>query len=571
MKKSFKSELFVSFVIIALVTILVSGIFMATSIREKIEFDYKRESLEQLESMSAALEDHIADVDTIMTKIIDNEQITKAISEGDSWEIKKAYNNLYNLTASKRELTSFSLYDADGVCVLTTKESGTLTGRPTYWGLLKIAKTHPEEAVLKNATYDIDGDDAAISIARAIMIDDDCKGFVVAGISADNLHSLFNELYSFESEVVVLDEFWDEVYSSDKAKESGLVTMLHDRRFDNVKIGDEEDGFLFQIRKMDNRELYLVIGRQTAFTESLSRTIISVILVTAVLSLILCFIVARVLSTKLMQPLNNMTEAMEKVRGGDLTVRMDSTRQDEFGQLARDFDDMTKALKVYLELRSKQQQELSESNIAMMQAQLNPHFLYNTLDTIKWVAKANHIPELATLSSSLAKILRASISSDIFVPLSKEMDFINHYIEIQKIRFPENFSFDAEVPMELEDCIVPKLILQPIVENAIVHGLKDRTHGHIFLNAYEQEGRLVIDVEDDGCGMDDDMISILNTRDREKLKGHIGFYNADAIIRIHYGLNYGIHAENLKEGGVRVSLVLPIKYGAEGYKEEVHV
>ena len=182
------------------------------------------------------------------------------------------------------------------------------------------------------------------------------------------------------------------------------------------------------------------------------------------------------------------TEKRCKVIVGYINFTKKAFEGNEEIALVDDFDDMTKALKVYVELRSKQQEELSASNIAMMQAQLNPHFLYNTLDSIKWIGKANHIPELATLSSSLAKILRASISADIFVPLADEIKLVDYYVEIQKIRFSGKFSYDAEVPMELEDVIVPKLILQPIVENAIVHGLKEREDGYIFLNAATMRG-----------------------------------------------------------------------------------
>lgn len=567
MKKSFKYELFISFFIIALITIVASGVFMTISIRQKLEYDYKKESLAQAERISETLENHFDITRTIMEKILEDSQIIRPIFESDSWVAKKAYNRLFELTNSQREYSSFYIYDENGNCVLATTEENVVRNRPVYWGLIKVAKTHPEEIIVKNAAYDLDGKDVSFLLAKAIVKEEECVGFVVATISDENVAAMLTDLYSIESELVILDRFWDEVYCSENAKESDISEMLHNRRFEGGRLDEERADFIFQIRHIPEYDFYIVIGKRTSFTQTLIRTMIAVILVTAAISLVLCFAVARVLSAKLMQPLNNMTHAMEKVRSGDLSVRMDSTRADEFGQLSRDFDDMTKALKVYVDLRSKQQQELSESNIAMMQAQLNPHFLYNTLDTIKWVAKANHIPELAVLSSSLAKILRASISPEIFVSLSKEMEFINNYIEIQKIRFPENFTFDAEVPIELEDAIVPKLILQPIVENAIVHGLKDRTNGHIFLNAYEQSGRLVIYVEDDGCGMDENMLSILNTRNNKELKGHIGFYNVDAIIRLHYGLNYGLHAENIAEGGVRITMELPLNLKLAGEED----
>lgn len=197
----------------------------------------------------------------------------------------------------------------------------------------------------------------------------------------------------------------------------------------------------------------------------------------------------------------------------------------------------------------------------MMQAQLNPHFLYNTLDTIKWVAKAHHVPELATLASGLARILRTSISEASFISLSEEVSLVCAYMDIQKIRFDGNFSYDVELPLELEECRVPKMIIQPIVENAILHGLKEREDGHIFLNIYEEEAVLYVDVYDDGCGMDEEILSLLRERNREKLKGHIGFYNVDTIIRLHYGMQYGLYAENQPGGGTKVRITLPVAAG----------
>ena len=569
MKKSFKNELFVSFLVIALITLVISNGFLISAIQHKLDYDYEKSSVVQLNDMVNSMKEFFDDVEEISEKIIDDDRIIAIINDNDSWHIKQAYNRLFDLTDTKRNLATFYVFDKDGQCKLTTSQDSDMDSYPTYWGILKNARTHTDEFIVKNDSYNKDGSSVALSLAKAIVREDECIGFVLCEMSDRNFQDLLINTYSHESEVVVIDEFWNEIYSSEAAKNSELAKTLRDRRLNGEKIRQSEDGFTFYIEEMPERNLFFILGREPVFTETFKNAMLLVIVIMAILAMILCFFVSGLLSKILMSPINKMTEAMSLVRQGDLTVQMNSERQDEFGQLSRDFDDMTYALKQYVDLRSQQQQELSESNIAMMQAQLNPHFLYNTLDTIKWVAKANHIPELATLSSSLAKILRASISADIFVPLSQEMEFVNHYIDIQKIRFSDGFSFDAEVPFELEEAIVPKLILQPMIENAIVHGLKECQNGHIFLNAYEKDKRLVIDIEDDGCGMSQEMLDILNERNRDKLKGHIGFYNVDTIIRLHYGLNYGLHAKNLESGGVRVTMELPLKYGEEGYIDNV--
>lgn len=224
---------------------------------------------------------------------------------------------------------------------------------------------------------------------------------------------------------------------------------------------------------------------------------------------------------------------------------------------------MTSELKDYMEKQVSQQKQINEIQVAMMQAQLNPHFLYNTLDTMKWVAKANHIPEIATLASKLAKILRTSISQVQFITLKEEMELVESYAEIQKIRFQGKFCFEYELPEEIKQCRIPKLIVQPIVENAVIHGLADCDEGHIYVKAMEKDGQLYIEVQDDGCGISREVMEHLNSRDREQLAGHLGFYNVDTIIRLHYGDEYGVQVETPESGGTKVTIVIPAEHGEE--------
>ena len=136
---------------------------------------------------------------------------------------------------------------------------------------------------------------------------------------------------------------------------------------------------------------------------------------------------------------------------------------------------------------------------------------------------------------------------------------VESYVDIQKIRFKDKFSCDIEIPMELEERIVPKLILQPIVENAIIHGLRECEEGSIFINIYEKEDVLFMEVSDNGFGIEEEVVKQINERSMEKRKGHIGLRNVDAILSLHYGEEYGLRAERIAEGGTKVTLRLPGK------------
>ena len=170
---------------------------------------------------------------------------------------------------------------------------------------------------------------------------------------------------------------------------------------------------------------------------------------------------------------------------------------------------------------------------------------------------------MALMATKLAKILRMSISKEPFVTLNQELSFVNDYIEIQKIRYDEKFEYECKVPTELLDCIIPKQIIQPIVENAVLHGIgeiQDRK-GMITVTVKEKQQALVIQITDNGDGIPDEVLLELNQKNREKLAGHIGFYNVDTIIQLNYGEKYGLHAKNLECGGTCITMILPINRG----------
>lgn len=567
MNLKFKNRLLICFISVAALTLIASGFIFVGTLKKWLIMQYTEQSGIQMDEIESSLNRAVSSIEETIDSMMRDETIAKVLDDPSGWEIKKANTRLYDKTEKTRKLAVYYLFDNAGSCVLSTATSDTTPDKPIYWGVFKQAGTHSEEFIVSNANGDIYNQDSKIIVIKSLTKNEDCIGYAMAIMTEETLTDIFEGMVSSDCEMAILDGFWEEVYSTDKTQFSGL----HDRRFLNDSFPESIEDSLYYFRKIELGDFTISICRNSLVTEGLQRSIYYAGFFVGLISLIICLVVSGVMTRNLLKPLNSITLAMNRVKQGDFSASIESKRRDEFGQLSRDFDDMTKALKVYIDLRTEAQKELSESNIAMMQAQLNPHFLYNTLDTIKWVAKANHVPELATLSSSLAKILRASISSDIFVKLSDEMELIENYIEIQKIRFPDNFSFDAELPIELEDAIVPKLILQPIVENAIVHGLKDRTHGHVFVNIYSERDRLIIDVEDDGRGMREEILNMLNERDREKLRGHIGFYNVDTIIRLHYGLNYGLHAQNLKTGGVKVTIELPVRFGEVASENRKHV
>lgn len=332
------------------------------------------------------------------------------------------------------------------------------------------------------------------------------------------------------------------------------------------------------IQPLGESGLYTVMACPSVFSREVLSSMYRVLTVILTISVLLCVIVASRVGRNMTKPIERMNTAMRTLQEGDLSVRIASDREDELGQMSRNFNIMANELEQSVQDKVEKQKELNASHIAMMQAQLNPHFLYNTLDTMKWVAKANHIPEIATMAAGLAKILRTSISKRQFIYLKEELELVNCYVDIQKIRFNDKFTYSVEMEERLEECVIPKLIIQPIVENSVLHGLKESEEGNIRVRITGKDGVLCIEVTDDGCGAPKERMDAINHRRQEQLVGHIGVSNVDTIIRLTYGEEYGIHmesftsnAENPTDGqrteeegevhGTKVTLRLPVRYG----------
>ena len=164
--------------------------------------------------------------------------------------------------------------------------------------------------------------------------------------------------------------------------------------------------------------------------------------------------------------------------------------------LARRFNGMVGALKRNQEQLVENQRELNQAQIRMLQAQLNPHFLCNTLDTMKWIGKIHQVPQVALMAANLGDILRFCISREEFVPISREVEILRRYMEIQSIRLSGRCSLTVELPEEMEGLLVPRMILQPIVENALLHGLPGVENGVVQVKAWKEGERMKITVTD---------------------------------------------------------------------------
>lgn len=232
--------------------------------------------------------------------------------------------------------------------------------------------------------------------------------------------------------------------------------------------------------------------------------------------------------------------------------------RDEIGELTRSFDIMAGKINGLLQEQYRLGYEIQNLELRVLQSLINPHFLYNTLDMIYWMSMKNHVPEISGAVKSLSKFYKLSLGhGEDIVTLSKELDHVKAYVDIQNMRFENKITLKLEIPPELYGCQVIKIILQPLVENAILHGIRERKKGYgtICIRAAAADDMLKITLEDDGVGMSQEQLSQLLQKPG-KNKGY-GVWNINERIRLTYGNDYGLCFSSTLNEGTTVTLSLP--------------
>lgn len=276
--------------------------------------------------------------------------------------------------------------------------------------------------------------------------------------------------------------------------------------------------------------------------------------------LVFCLFLSTVLAKTMSGRIIRLTSRMKQVKKGELISLPSSIIQgkDEIGELTSTYNYMIHAMEDLIEKEYLLGQETKNAELKILQAQINPHFLYNTLDMIQWFAEEGMLSQIEESVSSLATFYRLSLSNGKeFISLREEMEHVRSYIRLQKLRFPDTFLYEEELDEGLLDYLLPKTTLQPLVENAITHGLQEskRIPGHLFIKIEKEEGKNIrISILDDGAGMKKPPRTTPNGGTSRENSGHgFGIPNVSSRLTLLYGPGYGVVFEqNIPEGTIAI-------------------
>lgn len=302
---------------------------------------------------------------------------------------------------------------------------------------------------------------------------------------------------------------------------------------------------------------------QTSQVTSQTNQVLHTLELAGIVLLIICMMYSFWITRIMTKPIKALESVCKQVEQGNLDVRAKIRSHDEYGTLGNTFNLMLDQLQDHFKKEIKEHKRKSEMQFQILQAQINPHFLYNTLDSIRWLAVMQNIENIAKMSSSLISLLKYNLSSSqTFATLQEELESVKNYIKIQKFRYSDIFDFSIKVDPKALNCNVLRFILQPLIENSIIHGFLDSEGVYsIRISAFFSDEQLHIKVIDNGSGMEQEQIDKINSSTKQKNRfNHIGVANIRERIQLYFGENYGLKYDSVPNVGTIVELVLPVIY-----------
>lgn len=500
---------------------------------------------------------------TMINSFTENEELQKTLN---GYVPVSSGRNLFN-EIKNIEYAKFSyLIARNGVVIADSRYKNNLNEdlKSKYIGYHLNKKDYKK---LKFGTLRIINNEPYLVISKEIINNSKTTGYIIMFYSinllTDKLNMSFGKYGSImliNGKGIILNHINNNIIGN-RIKDKWILAQI-----DNQPITQKQtvNSQYYIIDKLHDNGIYFALNIPLQILNRPANNIKNIILYMSLTGVMFILIVIYIIITWQLKPFNNMLLKINKVRKGNFNVQIETKRKDEFGTLAESFNKMIDDIKELLTKVKNDQKKIRKSELKALQSQINPHFLYNTLDSIYWKTKTGEYKEVGDMTVALSQFFRISLNKGKeVISLKKEIEHVKNYLLIQKCLYPEKIDFIIDINDDLYNYQCIKLIIQPLVENSIVHGLKDiEEGGKIIICGRKENQRIIIEVCDNGKGFDvEKMESILK---KGKSSNGYGLYNVNKRIKLNYGSDYGLSFGYQEDKGACVKINIP----AEEYEEE---
>ncbi|MDR9745729.1 MULTISPECIES: sensor histidine kinase [Paenibacillus] len=586
-KRSIQGKIFIAFIAVTLVSIILITVIVYMSMRETITQNAITSVSDSIRQADESLNIMLEEIDRLNTVVVTNKNtvIDTLLSPNEEisyeWfqEQKRMDEFLSSLIDYKAYISRIAVVGLSGKVFFSGGPwlDRTILGTPMMNYMLQNGSKH--------AYFKQTGVSNAVTIGREIRYNRATIGFVMVDLNYEFIQKTYDVRPTTDSMIYVLDKGNQFIYET--RTDSTLTPSYQQIKEINQQF--KTDGEAVR-RYIDGKE-YIVVCRQSDYTgwstislvpmDSLlteSVKLRNLLAEVSIIVFVVVLIVSLQVSSRITLNIRKLKSLMMLVKDGNLTLpKNEINSEDETGQLYHVFNGMVEELKDLLEGIRVSEKEKREAELTALQAQIHPHFLYNSLNTIKYLARMNGVPNIEAVSGSLIELMRSVLgNSSEFLTVREELAYVEHYISIMKYRYMKPIRMITEIEDdELLDCRVLKLMLQPMVENAIIHGIGPlEQDGFILIRVYEEGNNLHIDVVDNGKGITEEQREYLlkgtGTNGETSRFSGMGVRNVHERIVRTYGDSYGVHL--CSEPGVytKAEIRLPkLEKSVENNKREV--
>lgn len=575
-KKSYRlqSKLMTYFFSLIMIIVIILDIFFIYKMSETVEKDTHVYAYEIVKQLGRNIESYIDHMQEVMWMI--SSQDTSLINQLKEPLNQKAVRKSYFLEemrnrGSSNGVVSINIFGENGL-VLTDSASNAIKDyidvKQMEWYTKAVeAQGKPVISASHTQNYLKNEGKWVFSLSAAIMEENKILGIVLIDMSYKNLTDMCNDIQLGEKGYVYIVGQGQEMIYHPKQQliYSGILQE------DLARVMQQEEGSFTEV--LEDKRLVTVhsleqVGWRVVGVSYIGELLVSKqeiiipLIILTLLALVVAFLISKRIASQTAKPIRELTEHMQEIELGKLGVEIDTQSDTEEIQcLTASFKEMVYKIEGLIEQVEDNQKKLRKSELKVLQSQINPHFLYNSLDTIIWLGERGECEKVVQMTAALARYFRLSLSKGKeVITIYEEVEHVKHYLQIQKIRYASKLTYMIEVSPDIFDEMIVKIVLQPLVENALYHGIKDLEEGgYIRVLGFREGNNIILEVYDNGKGMSHEQIkNILKVpRSTSITKGGVAIKNVHERIQVYFGQDYGLSYESEYGKWTKVRITIP--------------
>jgi two-component system sensor histidine kinase YesM len=582
-------QLILSFFVMFMIVVAISFVTLYSGIESILKSNSENNRIQRFKQFDYNIDSFCSQIDLISRQLVINSNLQELIGYSNMAESDRAYyssleiKDFSEILSNYKYIESILYYGPDGLIIKSTDSGNYVlydSGEKNDWFYHSMFYQESHENKQKliwfggytdyNFGLLLKNTDTAATVTPKYYISASRNilsygnyGTLVINVNMDFFTSIYNHSRATATEsMYIIDETGKVISHQDKnmiGKMSEMFqSMSKDKDIENFTISSskgKEQAIYYRLSSFGG-----ILVSEVPMSEITKDIVMlrNILIVLFFLSLVFAFVLSRFWIHKLMSPLDRLIGVIRKIERGNLGLTLDDLPKNEIGELVEQFNSMSISIKDLFVRNEVAQAEKRNLEMETLRYQINPHFIYNTLNTIKWMAMINKEENIVDCISTLSDFLEPVFKKhDIMCTVQEEIRYLKNYVKIMNYRFSGGFKLDINIPEEYLDCKVIRFILQPLVENAIVHGLMDKTMGEIYIVMWSVGQDAYIKVTDNGNGMSESRlceITELLNRPIDKIDLGIGIANVNRRLKLHFGENAGLELKNGTAGGTEVIL-----------------